>query len=193
MQVIFALKNYYNVISFVLLFLSILTMFLISVKKESFVTSFEINNKIMGGTVNNNYNTKSKTDNNYLAILNIPKINLYKEFYDYESPLNTVEKNIEVIEKSKMPDIKNGNLILASHSGNSNIAYFKNLDKLKLKDLIFIHYNGKKYKYIVENIYDVKKTGYIEINRNKNKTTLTLITCKKNTNLQTVYVCYQIE
>lgn len=193
MQVIFALKNYYNVISFVLLFLSILTMFLISVKKESFVTSFEINNKIMGGTINNNYNTKSKTDNNYLAILNIPKINLYKEFYDYESPLNTVEKNIEVIEKSKMPDIKNGNLILASHSGNSNIAYFKNLDKLKLKDLIFIHYNGKKYKYIVENIYDVKKTGYIEINRNKNKTTLTLITCKKNTNLQTVYVCYQIE
>lgn len=168
-------------------------MFLISVKKESFVTSFEINNKIMGGTINNNYNTKSKTDNNYLAILNIPKINLYKEFYDYESPLNTVEKNIEVIEKSKMPDIKNGNLILASHSGNSNIAYFKNLDKLKLKDLIFIHYNGKKYKYIVENIYDVKKTGYIEINRNKNKTTLTLITCKKNTNLQTVYVCYQIE
>ena len=122
-------------------------------------------------------------------ILEIPKINLYQEFYPNDKEKNNVDKGIQVIETSKMPNQKS-NLILASHSGSSKIAYFKNLDKLNINDIAFIYYQNKKYKYIITNIYDVEKTGYVDIKRNKNKQTLTLITCKKNTNKQTIYIGY---
>ncbi len=123
-------------------------------------------------------------------ILEIPKINLKQEFYPNDKEKNNVDKNIQVIETSKMPNIKGGNLILASHSGSSDIAYFKNLDKLTINDTAYIYYQNKKYKYVISKIYDVEKTGYVNIQRNKNKQTLTLITCKKNTNKQTIFIGY---
>lgn len=122
-------------------------------------------------------------------VLEIPKINLKQQFYPNDKEKNKVDKGIQVIETSKMPNQK-GNLILAAHSGNSSIAYFKNLDKLNINDVVYVHYKNKNYQYIIKDIYDVEKTGYIDIKRNKNKQTLTLITCKKNTNKQTVYIGY---
>jgi len=122
-------------------------------------------------------------------VLEIPKINLKQEFYPDDKEKNTVDKGIQVIETSKMPNQK-GNLILASHSGNTDIAYFKHLDRLNINDIAFIYYKSIKYKYIITNIYEVEKTGYVDIKRNKNKQTLTLITCKKNTNKQTVFIGY---
>lgn len=125
----------------------------------------------------------------YLGILEIPKINLKKEFYDYLSTNNNVNKNIEVIETSKMPNEKNSNLILASHSGNSKISYFKNLHKLKEKDEAIIYYNGRKYVYQLLYVYSELKDGSLSIRKEKNTTNLTLITCdKKNNSLQNVYV-----
>jgi len=122
-------------------------------------------------------------------ILEIPKINLHQEFYQTDKEKNNVDKGIQVIENSTMPN-KKGNLILAAHSGNSDIAYFKNLDKLNINDITYVYYQNKKYKYIITNIYDVEKTGYVTIKRNKDKQTLTLITCKKNTNKQTIDIGY---
>ncbi len=122
-------------------------------------------------------------------IIEIPKINLKQEFYPDDPNKNVVDKNIQVIDGSVMPNQK-GNLILASHSGTSDIAYFKNLDKVGINDIVYIYYKDKKYEYIISHIYDVQKTGYVSIQRDKSKQTLTLITCKKNTNKQTVYVGY---
>lgn len=124
-------------------------------------------------------------------VIEIPKINLIQEFYPNDEEKNDVDKNIEVIETSKMPNAKQGNLILAAHSGSSDIAYFKNLDQLNLNDIVYIHYKNNKYRYVISDIYDVEKTGYVSIKRDKTKQTLTLITCKKNTNKQTVYFGYQ--
>lgn len=124
-------------------------------------------------------------------ILEIPKISLNKELYPNDKTHNTVDKNIEVIEKSTMPDVSHSNLILASHSGNSEIAYFKHLDKVEINDEAYIYYKGKKYRYLIKSIYDQEKTGYIKIKRDQTKKTLTLITCKKGTNKQTVYIGYQ--
>ena len=89
-----------------------------------------------------------------------------------------------------MPD-KKGNLILAAHSGTSAIAYFKHLDQVSINDEVYVYYKDKKYNYIIKKIYDVDKTGFVKINRDKNKQTLTLITCKKNTNKQTVFIGYK--
>ena len=38
-------------------------------------------------------------------------------------------------------------------------------------------------------MYDIEKTGTANIIRNKEKTTLTLITCRHNTNKQIVVIC----
>lgn len=178
------LKKYYNVIFVIILVIGLLIIFNNTVKALDKVQTFEITNSVIGGKTN------KKEINGYLGILKIPKIDLNRGFYDYFSPLNTVDKNIEVIETSQMPNIKNSNLILAAHSGSSNLGYFKHLDKLTINDEVIVSYNNNDYYYKINNIYDVLKTGYIEIKRNEKLNTITLITCKKNTNLQTVYIGY---
>lgn len=124
----------------------------------------------------------------YLAILKIDKINLERGIYSINSKNNNVNKNIQLLKESNLPDETNGNVILAAHSGNSYKAYFKNLVKLNNGDEAKIIYNGKTYIYNLYKFYEVEKTGKVEISRNINKQTLTLITCKHNTNKQIVFV-----
>ena len=113
-----------------------------------------------------------------ISHISISKINLKKELYSVNSKLNNVNKNIEILKGSDMPDIENGNFILASHSGNSPISYFRNLYKLDIGDEIVIYYNNYKYVYTVDKKYEVVKTGKVSIKRDKSKRTITLITCK---------------
>lgn len=125
----------------------------------------------------NNTNTQI----NYLMVLEVPKIGLKKGIYDIESKYNSVNYGIEILKDSNMPDKELGNVILASHRGTSNIAYFNKLDNLNNDDIVIIYYQGIKYSYKITNIYDQDKTGSIKILKDMNKTTITLITCKKNT------------
>ncbi len=135
-----------------------------------------------------------KEDNNYtyeeyLGILDIPKINLYKGFYSKTSSLNNVQFNLFVLKESDYPDVVNGNLIIAGHSGNYNNSYFANLYMLDLEDTITVHYQGKDYTYKITKIYNEEKTGTVRILRNRNKTSLTLITCTKDDDYhQTIYI-----
>ena len=66
---------------------------------------------------------KEYTYEEYAGILDIPKINLYKGFYSKTSNLNNVKFNLYVLKESDYPDITNGNLIIAGHSGNYNNSY----------------------------------------------------------------------
>lgn len=116
----------------------------------------------------------------YNGYLCIPKIKLKKGFYDIHSIHNKVSEGLEVINPSQMPNVKKGNLIIASHSGNSPISYFRDLDKLDLEDKLNIEYKHELYKYAIKRIYKVEKNGSVEIIRDKNKSCLTLITCDKN-------------
>ncbi len=129
----------------------------------------------------------------YLGIIDINKINLYKGFYNKDSNLNNVKFNLYVLPESNYPDVDGGNLIIAGHSGNYNNSYFANLYMLETNDDIIIHYNNKKYIYRIDKIYNEEKTGRVRILRNKNNTTLTLITCTKDDNYhQTIYIAYLI-
>ena len=125
---------------------------------------------------------------NYIAILKIPKIDLERGLVDPSSYLNDVKYNIEIVDGSSMPDHLNSNLIIASHSGTAKISYFRNLNKLNINDDIFLFYKNKTYKYKVSNKYEIEKTGTAKILRDKNKTTITLITCKYKTNKQIVVI-----
>lgn len=125
----------------------------------------------------------------YIGVLKIPKINLERGFYDKKSGLNNVDYNILFHSKSDYPDKKNGNVILASHSGTSSISYFKNLYLLEKNDIAYLTYNGKTYTYKIVNIYYEAKDGDVAIYRNNKKSTLTLITCTKDDNSkQTIYI-----
>ena len=138
---------------------------------------------------NNNNKVNKVINYNYIAYLNIPKINLKQGLVSINSKYNKVSKNVQIIESSNMPDVVNGNLILAGHSGYGYLAFFKNLYKLKIGDEANILYKEYNYIYKIVNIYTVPKTGQISINRNKDVNTLTLITCTKDDDKsQTVYI-----
>lgn len=133
------------------------------------------------------------SNEDYIAVIKIPKINLEKGLYSKDSSKNNVNKNIQILQDSSYPDVEYGNFILAGHSGTGRISYFKNLYKLEQDDEVSIFYNGSEYKYKVVNIYDVKKTGTANIIRNANKSTLTLVTCRQGTNKQIIVICELVE
>ena len=122
-------------------------------------------------------------------MLTIPKIGLKQGFLDKEDIHNNVEENVTILPASSYPDEVNGNVILAAHSGNGAIAYFNELYHLQERDKIYVEYKNKDYTYEIVKIYKQKKTGTINIYRNKQKSTITLITCTNNDDTtQTVYI-----
>lgn len=133
-----------------------------------------------------------KTANyNYMAVLEIPSINLKRGLVEIDSYYNNVSYNLEILKGSSMPNILNSNLIIAGHNGNSYVSFFKSLDKLHKGDVIVLYYQNKKYEYSLDYIYEINKNGSVEIIRDTTKTTITLITCKKNSkDKQVVYIGY---
>lgn len=171
-----------------------LILALIPFIKDSIINfkTYHYQKQLLENFINNDYYKVVTNENdyyNYIALLEIPKIKLKKGLVDEESKFNDINYNIKIIRSSTMPNVKNGNLILAAHSGNSKISYFKNLDKLIKDDIVKVYYRGNMYTYKTTNIYEVLKTGAVEIIRDKNKTTLTLITCdKRDHNKQIVII-----
>lgn len=124
----------------------------------------------------------------YIGVLEIPKINLKRGLVDKNNLYNNVNKNIEIIKEADMPDVINGNFILAAHSGTSAIAYFNKLSLLEKSDLIYVYYNDVKHTYIVDKLYEINKKGSMSIQRTGNNSTITLITCKTNEKKQIVVI-----
>ena len=115
---------------------------------------------------------EKKTSNyNYIGVLEIPKINIKRGFLNIKDKGNNVNKNLQVIKGSDMPNVKNGNLIIAAHSGNSYISYFKNLHKLSNDDVAYVYFNNIKYTYKVAGKYDAEKNGKVTIHRDNKKNT----------------------
>ena len=134
------------------------------------------------------YKIKEASNDNYYGRIEINKIGLNEYFYNTNDSRNNVDKGIEVLKPSIMPDKDNSKLFLASHSGNSNISYFKNIDKLELNDEVIIHLNNKCYKYKVIDKYEIIKTGTLDI-REIDDNSLVLITCVRDTNRQLIIIC----
>lgn len=147
--------------------------------------------KMNNNNVKDNQKLVKKILNNkmeYIAVIKISKINLEKGLVDKKSKYNSIDYGIQILNESDMPDVINGNVILAAHSGTSSISYFNDLDKLNIGDFIEINYRNKIFKYKLSKIYDVPKTGKISIDRDINQSSLTMITCRNNTNNQIVLI-----
>ena len=129
-----------------------------------------------------------KKQENYIGILEIPKIKLKRGLVDKNSSSNNVNKNIYTVKETTYPDERiNSHIILAAHSGNSYVSFFNNLKKLDMKDKVYFYYKGTKYIYEVSNRYEIKKTGKAEL-KLTNTSNITLITCISGTDKQVVYV-----
>lgn len=156
-------------------------------KVDNYINDSKIKVNIV--SIDNENTINNEGVNNYLGVISIPKINLEQGFYDIDNPMNNVDKNIELISNSNMPDVENGTLILAAHSGNDRVSYFNKLYKLNIDDEIEIIYNKSKYLYKLIDIYEVEKTGSITLHNINNITSLVLVTCSNfNDNLQVVYI-----
>ena len=173
-------------VCYLLIVISLIIIVCLKTKNNSFNILNEDNISTYSETVKDKLISKIKDE--YVGILEIKKIKLKRGFYSIDSNNNNVNKNIMVISSSDMPDVKLGNLILASQSGNSNISYFKNLDKLEIGDIASVYYLKNKYDYKLVNYYEVDKNGVVQIIKNNDVNCLTLITCKKNTNKQLVFI-----
>lgn len=159
---------------------------------EKFIEENTNENDIEENTNKTNYNQGYISDRyNYTSVLEIPKIGLKKGLNSINSKYNNVKYNIKIIIGSDMPNVDNGNFILASHNGGSYKAFFKRLNELNKDDIVNVYYQGYKYEYKISFSYEIAKTGFANIQKNGNKTAITLITCKKNTrDTQIVYVGY---
>lgn len=162
-------------------------------KKENIVTDkVEVNteDKDFSNVDDKDNELNSNTDDEeYIMILEIPKIGFRKGLYNRDSKYNNIQYNVAILKEADMPDVKNGNLVLAGHNGNANISFFNKLDRLQNGDYIYIYYDEIKYIYEMVDIYDVPKNGQVSINRDKEKSVITLITCKKNeSDKQVVYI-----
>lgn len=123
----------------------------------------------------------------------IPKININKPLYDIDSKKNNIEENITILKGSTFPDQEGSTLFIAAHSGNNTISFFEELDQLKKEDEVTISYNNKDYIYIVKDIYEKEKDGYIT-GSFENKRQLVLTTCcPKKENCQLIINCIEKE
>ena len=137
--------------------------------KDFYIQEQEIINDDKKDEEPKNEEVKEQKKIEYIAVLKIPKINLERGLVNPNSYLNNIDYNVQILNNSAMPDERNGNVMLAAHSGNARVSYFRNLDKLSIYDVVTIDYKGKNYTYKVVNIYDIDKTGKAQIIRNKNK------------------------
>ena len=139
---------------------------------------FLLNNKVPTKIISN----KKRDNNNYLII---EKINFKQPFYNINNENNTIEKNIEILQESIMPDKDNSIVFIAAHSGEGKIAYFNHLIDLDINDELILYYKNNYYKYNIIEKYEEKKYGYIDVDKTI-EDQLVLTTChpyKKNKQL----------
>lgn len=158
---------------------------------EEYFNTSVISTSTNEDVVTENKVSDSKTKESYMAILEIPTINLRKGIFSKDSKNNNVEQNVTILDESNLPNEDNGNVILVAHSGTGYKAFFNNLVKLSNNDIAYLYYNNSRFTYKLVNQYEVDKTGEVSIRRNTNTNTLTLITCKVDTNKQLVFIFEQ--
>ena len=147
--------------------------------KTNNIIDFKNNELLVGKYFSKEENNKESNEkkDEYIAILQIPKIKFRRGLYKENSPQNKLSKNIIFLDSSDMPNKDNSRVIIVGHSGAPSNGYFKSLYKLDIKDEVILFYDNQKYIYKVSDIYEIKKTGNLALESNRENKTLTLVTC----------------
>jgi len=166
------MKRLKVIIITLIMVLSFLSVQNTSKNKMPLVTKIEFSKQIKSFKVDKII--QRKDDN--IGYIEIKKINLNKKLYSPKSIKNDVNKNVTILKDSTFPNEKESTMIIAAHSGTGKLAYFKNLNKLTKGDVIKLNLNNKSYHYIVQNKWEVLKTGTIIFPFSEHKQ-LILTTC----------------
>lgn len=128
----------------------------------------------------------SKPQEDVYAELFIPKLELREKIYFKESKWNDLNQGLYLLPTSDYLEEESSQMIVLSHSGNSRISYFKDLDKLAIHDKIVVNLDDAIYFFKIMDIYEEKKDGTIAVKK-PDEMSLVLVTCTKYTNdLQTI-------
>ncbi len=149
---------------------------------EEFFDSYDDNSNIVEEPTEDVNNYQEPDYSSYLAVIEIPSISLKTGVVMSNSSYTTMNRNVSIYPSSDMPNIENGNFILFAHNGTSRVSYFRNINKLKNGNDIYIYYNNEQYTYKVIKQYDVAMTDSTPLNKMKDNTIITLITCKSGNN-----------
>ena len=118
--------------------------------------------------------------------LSIPSIDLNVIVPSYGSKDNDVNKGVYLAKDYNFDTFK-GSIVIASHSGSSPISFFKNLELLKMKDVVIISKGDFDYYFEIYDFYKINKTGKFKYKDNDKL--IYLVTCDKNNRKkQLVYV-----
>lgn len=109
-----------------------------------------------------------------MMILNIPKLNLKVKIMKNTSR-NSLKKGPGLYDKSPLVGTQNANVCIAGHRTTYG-AWFRNLDKLKSKDIIHINLSDILYTYEVEKVFVVHKNDW-SVTNPVGYSALTLTTC----------------
>ena len=183
---VISLKNIKYIKKYLIVLLSIFMLFFFFIFLENYY-NYKFNKEIINN-INNRYikinvsNIKDK--DNFINNLNNNK-NISLLYYEY--PLIKFNKytlsyinddNLDVL-NTKISLLKNNEIIVSNTLANI----------YKINSNFEFVFNNKTYTYKIVNIYKAPKVGQIAVYINKNRTTLTLVTCTNNdSTTQTIYI-----
>ena len=169
----------------VCLFILLLSFLYFGIRFYNYYKDKQYNEEAVDAVLNNRTDSISNDKYRYKAILEIPSIGLKRGILDINNKYNFAKYNIELVKE------EDDMIVLASHNGNNYNSYFGKLKNISLGDEINYYYNGKIYKYIYTDSYEIRKDGYADIYRKKSENSIILVTCKDNSDdAQIVFIGY---
>lgn len=181
--IIFFYKEKLVVILSIILILLGITYFVIKI--YNYYNDYQNNKDSVEAYINKEIDVIKEEKYQYSSVLEVPSVNIKRGVLNINNQYNDAKYNIELIKENE------NTIILAAHNGNNPNSYFGNLKNIELGDEIKYYKDGIMYTYIYSESYDIRKSGYADIYRNRNKKSIILITCKDNTDdAQTVYIGY---
>ncbi len=182
------LKKIFILLLIVISFLFLATTIRLNSSKENrnIFSNLSFNNIL---DINMTNGSSKEIKEEIIGKLIIKKININNNLYKTTSKRNNVNKNITILENSIPPNKDDSIMFIAAHSGTGRVAYFRNLNKLEIGDIITLIYDNETYNYEVKNYWEEKKDGDISVFK-EDKKQLILTTCSPdNEDMQLVINC----
>lgn len=123
------------------------------------------------------------------GLINIPSIGLKSVIKKANYNFSNLDNNI-VYYKNINPLNR---IILFSHSGYGYGTFFSRINELKDKDLLYINYKDKSYKYTYYKSLLVDSNNTTFLYDVKNKKDIYLVTCKKNDKSKRLVVIFKLK
>ena len=137
------------------------------------------NDEVSGNTnhvdkIKNSGKSKHITNGKGFAILEIPKLDL-KIGIVQGVEIKDIKYNVGHFPESAMPG-ETGNFAIAGHRVSYFGEPFKEINKLKKGDKVYVIYNGNKYTYEIEDMYEVTPNQTESLKQTEDAT-MTIVTC----------------